>query len=65
MLAFRPMTLSERVKRALSPSYRQRMEAETKAAIRELVAHPERPCVIGDELVPDGYGVRQSGASTP
>jgi hypothetical protein len=64
MIAFRPMSITERIKRFLSPSYRRLRDEEMLAAIRQLVAEPERPCMIDEYLVPHGFGLttRRPGA---
>jgi hypothetical protein len=50
-------TLRERIMRWLSPAYRERQDAATHEAIRRLVDDPSLPCMIGDRLIPHGYGV--------
>jgi hypothetical protein len=57
MIYLRQWTLRERVLRWLSPAYRERRDAATREAIRRLVDEPSLPCVIGDRLIPHGYGV--------
>lgn len=56
MIAFQPMSLTERVKRFFSPAYRRRRDAEMKEAIRELVKNPDAPCMIDGVIIPNGYG---------
>lgn len=56
MFAFRQRTIWESIRYRISPSYRAMQDAETKAAIKELCDHPEAPCIIGDRLIPNGYG---------
>jgi hypothetical protein len=57
VIGFRQQTLPERVMRWLSPAYRERQDAAMREAIRRLVDDPSLPCMIGDRLIPDGYGV--------
>ena len=54
MIAFQPMSITERIKR-LWPPYRRRRDAAMKEAIKQLVANPQMPCKIGDHIIPDGY----------
>ena len=56
MIVFSQMTMWERIKRAISPAYRARRDAEMREAIRELVANPDLPCVVEGEYIPNGYG---------
>ena len=49
------MTLLEGFWR-LWPPYRRRHDAALKEAIRDLVNDPSLPCMIGDTIIPDGYG---------
>jgi hypothetical protein len=55
MIAFKPMSLTEQIKR-LWPAYRRRREAEMKEAIRQLVADPSLPCMVGGHFISSGYG---------
>lgn len=57
MMTLRKYTIKERLFR-LWPAYRRRMDAETKAAIKWLVEHPEAPCKIGETFIPNGFGDR-------
>lgn len=44
----------------LWPPYRLQREAETREAIRWLVANPDAPCRIGGELIANGYGAQSA-----
>ncbi len=57
MIAFRRITLLERIKR-LSPSYRRKREEAMKEALRYLVKNPSEPCMVEGGLIPDGYGYK-------
>lgn len=56
MKAFRKRTLLERIKYRFSKTYRDQRNAEMRAAIRELIEHPEMPCIIDNEFIPNGHG---------
>ncbi len=56
MIGFSRMSLWERVKRAVSPSYRARRDAEMREALRELVKNPGLPCIVEGQYIPNGYG---------
>jgi hypothetical protein len=59
MIYLRQWTLLERLMRWLSPAYRARQDAATREAIRRLVDDPSEACMIGDRLIPNGYGIDQ------
>jgi len=56
MVSFGRGTFIDRVKYRLIPSYRKKADAETKAAIKWLIEHPEAPCSVDGHLIPSGYG---------
>ena len=62
MIEFRPMSITEKIKR-LWPPYRRRRDAEMKEAIRRLVQKPELPVVIDDHFIPNGYGLLFKGVT--
>ncbi len=55
MISFQPMSVVDRIF-YLWPSRRKRVNAETKAAIKYLIEHPEAPCMVGNHFIPHGYG---------
>ena len=59
MISFQPITLIERIKR-IYPPYRDRRDAEAKATIRHLIEHPGESCIIGNTVINNGYGTRES-----
>lgn len=56
MITFSKMRLKERLRRRLFPHYRKQREEEMRLVIRWLVDHPEEPCVIGGQYIPNGFG---------
>lgn len=59
MITFVPMSLKDRIC-YLWPPYKRKREAETKVAIKWLMDHPEVPCIVGNTLIPNGYGNQDS-----
>ena len=57
MIVFRQRTLRERVLRWLSPAYRARQDQVLAMAIDRLMDDPSLPCMIGDRLITNGYGI--------
>ena len=56
IISFERGSFIERMKYRLIPSYRRKVNAETKAAIRWLLEHPEAPCIVDGYYIPNGYG---------
>lgn len=56
MITLRRMSLQERLRRRLFPNYRRERDEEMRRSIRWLVEHPEEPCLVGDKLLPNGFG---------
>ena len=56
MISFERSTFIDRMKYYLIPSYRKKVDAEMKAAIKWLILHPEAPCMVDGHLIPNGYG---------
>lgn len=56
MMTFRKRKLKQKILYFIWPAYRRQKDAETKAAIKWLIEHPEAPCIIGDSYIPNGYG---------
>jgi hypothetical protein len=63
VIELRQRTLRERIMRWLSPAYRERQDAATREVIRRLVDDPSLPCVIGDRIIPNGYGIAKGSES--
>ena len=55
MITFRKRTLWEKLLR-LVPSYKRKQDKELEDAIKILMENPAMPCIIGDTIIPDGYG---------
>ena len=55
MITFQRMGIIDRIK-CFWPTYLRQRDAKLREAIRELMEHPELPCIIGDKFIPDGYG---------
>lgn len=55
MITFRNRTCLESVKRWWPP-YRRKRDAEMYESLRQLVANPDLPCIIGDHYIPNGHG---------
>ena len=64
MISFQRRSLWKTILWFCSARYRANEKAETKAAIKWLVEHPEAECMIGDTYVPNGYGQPQSLCKT-
>jgi hypothetical protein len=60
MIRFGCDTFWNRLKYRLIPSYRCKRDVETKAGIKWLIDHPEVPCLVGNTLIPNGYGNQDS-----
>ena len=56
MIAFKKMSIAQRLLVKFIPFYQKKYERELKEAIRVLIEHPEMPCVIDSHFIPDGYG---------
>jgi hypothetical protein len=56
---FKEMNLWEKLAIRLFPGRRRKYEQDLKRAIEYLVNHPEAPCVIEGEVIPDGFGGRR------
>jgi hypothetical protein len=57
VIGFRQRTLRERLLYRLWPPYGRRRDAALRTAIERLVDDPSLPCMIGDRLIPNGYGI--------
>lgn len=55
MIHFRKMKWWERLLMCWPP-YRREYTKRIKEAVLELVQHPEQPCMVENEFIPDGYG---------
>lgn len=59
MIGFKRMPLWKRILIRISPKARKRYQAEMREAIEYLMKHPEAPCSVDGEIIPDGYGTRK------
>lgn len=57
MIAFKKQTLIQRLL-MLIPSYKRKRDKELEDAIRTLIKNPSMPCMVGDEIIANGYGRR-------
>lgn len=60
MVSFCRGSLLEQIKYRISPSYRAKVDAQTKEAIKFLIKYPDTPCVVDGYLIPHGYGAERS-----
>ena len=56
MIAFKRMTVWQRILDWLFLWRQYNRQLRLRAAIQYLVEHPEEPCSIDGVIVPDGYG---------
>jgi plasmid stabilization system protein ParE len=62
---FKEMNLWEKLLIRLFPARRRKYEKELREAIEYLMNHPEAPCAIEGEVIPDGFGGRRENLVTP
>lgn len=56
MISFSRRGIFESIKYWLLPSYRKRCDDALRERIKYLMDHPEEPCMVEGNLVPNGYG---------
>jgi hypothetical protein len=55
MIIFSRRSFIDRLLRVI-PSYRRKQDEALRDAIKLLMDNPDMPCIIGGEIVPNGYG---------
>lgn len=53
-MEFKRMSFVDRLCR-IWPTYRKKQDAEMRQAISYLIKHPEKPCLINGQFIPNGY----------